>query len=101
MAQSILWRILEIFTKKEKIKGYTNKRMNVIDRLFEATGISQRYLRNIHTEFLAYDRKFQSPINRYTASRIRIIQILSIGKRYEGWCMTSTLKRNIQYYQLF
>ena len=49
-----------------------NKRMKVIDRLSEATGISQRCLRNIHTEFLANDGKFLSPINHYTASRVRI-----------------------------
>ena len=64
--------MLELFFLKEKSKGYMNKRMNVIDRLSEATGISQRCLRNIHTEFLANDGKFLSPINRYTASRVRI-----------------------------
>ena len=40
--------------------------------LSEATGISQRCLENIHTEFLANDAKFLSPINRYTTSRVRI-----------------------------
>ena len=64
--------MLELFFEKEKCKRYMNKRMNVIDRLSEATGISQRCLRNIHTEFLANDGKFLSPINRYTASRVRI-----------------------------
>ena len=56
-----------------------NKMMNVIDRLSEATGISQRCLRNIHTEFLANDGKFLLPVNRYTASRVRI-NTDSIGK---------------------
>ena len=46
--------------------------MNVIDKLSEATGISQRCLRNIHTEFLTNDGKFLSPINRYTTSRVKI-----------------------------
>ena len=64
--------MLEFFFEKEKSKGYMKKQMNVIDRLSEATGISQRCLRNIHTEFLANDGKFLSPINRYTASRVRI-----------------------------
>ena len=49
-----------------------NKRMNVIDWLSEATGISQRCLRSIHTEFLANDGKFISPINRYTVLRVRM-----------------------------
>ena len=46
--------------------------MNVIDRLFMATGISQRCLRNVPTEFLANDGKFLSSVNHYTASRVRI-----------------------------
>ena len=60
------------FFENEKSKGYMKKWKNVIDRLSEATGISQRWLRNIHTEFLANDGKFLSPINCYTASRVRI-----------------------------
>ena len=49
-----------------------NKWLSVIDRLSETTGMSQKCLRNIHTEFLANDGKFLSPINRYTASRVRV-----------------------------
>ena len=36
------------FFEKEKIKGYMNKKMKVLDRLSEATGIFQRCLRSIH-----------------------------------------------------
>ena len=48
--------MLKLFLKKKKIQGYMNKWLNVIDRLSEATGISQKCLRNIHTEFLANNR---------------------------------------------
>ena len=63
---------VRVFFEKEKIKEYMNKRMNIIDKLSEATGISQKCLRNIHVEFLANDGKFLSLINCYTASRVRI-----------------------------
>ena len=59
------------FYEKEKSKRYVNKQMNVIDRLCEATGMSQRCLRNIHTEFLPNDGKFLLAINHYTASIVR------------------------------
>ena len=63
--------MLELFCRGKKIKGGINKRMNVIDTLSEASGISQRWLRNIHTEFVANDGRFLLPLNCYTASRVR------------------------------
>ena len=53
----IVGKVRAFFGKRKSI-GYMNKWMNVIDRLSEATGISQRCLRNIHTEFLANDGSF-------------------------------------------
>ena len=68
-----IWRMLELFLKKKKLNDIVmNKSTNVIDNMSEATGISQRYRRNIHTEFLANDRKFLLPINCYTDLKIRI-----------------------------
>ena len=44
------------------MKGYMNKRMKVIAGLADATGMYERCLRNIHTEFLANDGNFLSLI---------------------------------------
>ena len=67
MKQYILWRIsVFLFSfgkkKKEKKKERINKRMKITDGLSEATGIYQKCLSNIYTEFLAYDGTFLSLI---------------------------------------
>ena len=50
------------FGKKKKKKRRINKKMKITDGLSEATGIYQKCLRNLHTEFLANDGKFLSLI---------------------------------------
>ena len=46
--------------------------MKVINGLLKATGIYHRCLRNIHTEFLANDRKFLSLTRCNTTLRAKI-----------------------------
>ena len=59
----ILWENVRVcyfffFKKKIREKKCINKRTKITDGLPEATGIYQKWLSNIHTEFLANDGKF-------------------------------------------
>ena len=69
-------KVSSLKKKKKKEKGYINKRMKEVNGLSEATGIYQRRQRNIHTEFLANDRKFLSLIKCYTTSRVKKYRLL-------------------------
>ena len=60
------------FFEKEKACKSTINRMAVVKRTAEATGLSERTLRDIHKEHVARDGQLLTPVKRYTTSRIRI-----------------------------
>ena len=68
MKQYILWRwsefvlfvVVSFFGKKEE--RMLKQKHDISNGLFRATGIYQKCLSNIHTEFLANDSKFLSLI---------------------------------------
>ena len=59
------------FFEKEKACKSTINRMAVVKRTAEATGLSERTIRDIHKEHVARDGQL-TPVKRYTTSRIRI-----------------------------
>ena len=46
--------------------------MTVAKRMAEATGLSERTVRDIHKEHVACDGQLLTPVKRYTASQVRI-----------------------------
>lgn len=60
------------FFEKEKVCRSTINRMAVVKRTAEATGISERCVRDIHKEYVARDSELLTPVKRYSVSRIRI-----------------------------
>lgn len=60
------------FFEKEKACRSTINRMAIVKRTAEATGLSERTVRNIHKESVASDGQLLTPVKRYTVSRIRI-----------------------------
>ena len=48
------------------------KRMQVVERTAEATGISVRSVLNIHSEFIDCEGKLFTPVKRYAMSRVRV-----------------------------
>ena len=59
------------FFEKEKACKSTINRMAVVKRTAEATGLSERTIRDIHKEHVARDGQLLTPVKRYTTSRIR------------------------------
>ena len=60
------------FFEKEKACKLTINRMAVMKCTAEATGLSERTIRDIHKEHVAHDGQLLTPVKRYTTSRIRI-----------------------------
>ena len=60
------------FFDKEKAFKSTSNRMAVMKRTAEATGLSEKTIRDIHKEHVARDGQHRTPVKRYTTSRIRI-----------------------------
>ena len=60
------------FFEKEKACKSTINRMAVVKRTSEATGISERSIRDIHKEHVSRDSQLLTPIKRYSVSRIRV-----------------------------
>ena len=60
------------FFEKEKECRSTINRQAVVKRTAEATGISERSVRDIHKADLACDSHLLTPVKRYSVSRIRI-----------------------------
>ena len=60
------------FFEKEKVCRATINRMAVVKRTAEATGLSEKTIRTIHKEFIAYDGQLLTPVKRYMVSRIRV-----------------------------
>jgi len=60
------------FFEKEKECRSTINRQAVVKRTAEATGISERSVRDIHKAYLACDSHLLTPVKRYSVSRIRI-----------------------------
>ena len=58
------------FFEKEKTNAI--KKMQVVQRLSQATDLSEKCLRNIHNEYVSLDSSFFTPVKRYTASRARV-----------------------------
>ena len=50
------------FFEKERRTGKSIKRMQVVERTAEATGISVRSVRNIHSEFIDCEEKLFTPV---------------------------------------
>ena len=46
--------------------------MAVVKRTAEATGISERRVRDIHKKYVACDSQLLTPVKEYTVSRIRV-----------------------------
>ena len=63
---------VQVFFEKEKACKPTSNRMAVVKHTAEATGLSERTVRDIHEEHVARDDQLLTPVKRYTASRIRI-----------------------------
>ena len=60
------------FFEKETLKGSFIKRLSVVKRTTEATGLSLRTINRIHQEYISHDGQFMMPVKRYGVSRIRI-----------------------------
>ena len=60
------------FFEKEKACRSTINCMAVVKRTAEATGLSEKTVRNIHKESVASDGQLLTPVKRYTVSRIRV-----------------------------
>ena len=60
------------FFEKEKACKSTINRMAVVNRTSEATGLSERTIRDIHKEHVAHDGQLLTPVKRYTTSQTRI-----------------------------
>ena len=56
------------FFEKEKACKSTINRMAVVKRTAEATGLSERTIRDIHKEHVARDGQLLTPVKRYTTS---------------------------------
>ena len=70
-AKHIIHNVREFF-EREKSKGSCIKRLSVVDRTAEATGISARTTNRIHQEFISREGQLLTPVKRYGVSRIRI-----------------------------
>ena len=57
------------FFEKERRTGKSIKRMQVLERTAEATGIS---VRSVWSEFIDCEGKFFTPVKRYAMSRVRV-----------------------------
>ena len=60
------------FFEKAKLKGSFIKRLSVVKRTAEATGLSLRTINQIHQEYVSHDGQFLTTVKRYGVSQIRI-----------------------------
>ena len=54
------------------MKGSFIKRLSVVKRTTEATGLSLITINQIHQEYVSHDGQFMMPVKKYGVSRIRI-----------------------------
>ena len=69
--KQIVENVRQLFEKERKT-GKLIKRMQVVERTAEATGISVRSVWNIHSEFIDCEGKLFTPVKRYAMSRVRV-----------------------------
>ena len=60
------------FLEREKACKSTINRMAIVKLTAEATGVSERGVRDIHNEYVACDSQLLTPVKWYTVSRIRV-----------------------------
>ena len=53
---------------EKKLKGSFIKRLSVLKRTAEATGLSLRNINQIHQEYISHDGQFLMPVKRYGVS---------------------------------
>lgn len=68
----------------QKLKGHTHGGVKVMKRTAEATGLSLTNMKRVHSEYLAQDGEFFSPVKRYMVSRIRVNRLLWSSGHQEG-----------------
>ena len=70
-SKQIVENVQPFFEKEKTFKSNIN-RMAVMKRMAEATGLSERTIRDIHKEHVARDGQLRTPVKRYTTFRIQI-----------------------------
>ncbi len=58
--------------EEEKSRQRCTLRNRVLERTSRATGVSERSVRSIHSEYVRNDSHFLTPVKRYAVSRIRV-----------------------------
>lgn len=68
----------------QKLKGHTHGGVKVMKRTADAMGLSLTNMKRVHSEYLAQDGEFFSPMKRYMVSRIRVNRLLWSSGHQEG-----------------